>query len=226
MILFQNVTKIYPQNIVALDNVSLKVEDGEFVAIVGRSGAGKTTLLKLLLAEERPNQGKIFFGDIEVSNANSRDFPKFRQKIGTVFQDYKLFPSKTLYENIAYVMEMLGRSPREIARDIPQILEIVGLASRAHNWPAQLSGGEQQRAALARAIAHRPQVILADEPTGNLDPYNTQDIIKLLKKIHELGATVLLATHHKEIIDSLDKRVITLEAGKIIRDEKIGRFVL
>ena len=226
MISFQNLTKIYPPNIVALDNVSFNVEDKEFVCIVGRSGAGKTTLLKLLLAVEKPTQGKIFFENDDLFNIQSEKLPEFRRKIGVIFQDYKLLPSKTVYENVAYVMELMGRSDREISREIPQILKIVELEGRSHNFPAQLSGGDQQRAAVARAIAHRPQVILADEPTGNLDPYNTQDLIRLLKKINKLGTTIILATHDKEIIDSLKERVITLERGRLIRDEKEGRFMI
>ena len=226
MISFQNLTKIYPPNIVALDNVSFDVKEKEFVCIVGRSGAGKTTLLKLLLAIEKPTRGKIFFGNEELFKIDHEDLSKFRRKIGVIFQDYKLLPSKTVYENVAYVMELMGRSDREISREIPQILKIVELEGRSHNFPAQLSGGEQQRAAVARAIAHRPQVILADEPTGNLDPYNTQDLIRLLKKINELGTTIILATHNKEIIDSLKERVITLERGRLIRDEKEGRFII
>ena len=226
MISFQNLTKIYPPNIVALDNVSFNVEDKEFVCIVGRSGAGKTTLLKLLLAVEKPTQGKIFFENDDLFNIQSEKLPEFRRKIGVIFQDYKLLPSKTVYENVAYVMELMGRSDREISREIPQILKIVELEGRSHNFPAQLSGGDQQRAAVARAIAHRPQVILADEPTGNLDPYNTQDLIRLLKKINKLGTTIILATHDKEIIDSLKERVITLERGRLIRDEKEGRFII
>ncbi|PIR01965.1 MAG: cell division ATP-binding protein FtsE [Candidatus Nealsonbacteria bacterium CG_4_9_14_0_2_um_filter_37_38] len=226
MIKFQNITKVYPQNIIAINNVSFDIKEKEFVCIVGRSGAGKTTLLKLLLAIEQPTRGKIFFEGKDISKINSRNLPKFRRKIGAIFQDYKLLPSKTVYENIAYVMELMGRSDREIARETLQILEIVELENRSHNFPNQLSGGEQQRAAIARAIAHRPQLILADEPTGNLDPYHTQDIIRLLKKIHKLGTTVILATHHGEIIDSLKERVVTLEQGEIIRDEEKGRFII
>lgn len=231
MIKFQSVTKIYPgheenPSIVALENISFEVKEKEFVSIVGRSGAGKTTLLKLLLAEEKPTQGEIFFDGQNVNNLKTNQLPQLRRKIGAVFQDYKLLNSKTTYENIAYVMEVTGASDQEIARDIPQILEIVGLEDRANNFPAELSGGEKQRVAIARAIAHRPEVILADEPTGNLDPYHTLDIIRLLLKIQEMGTTLILATHNKEIINRLGKRVITLEAGRIIRDEERGRFIL
>lgn len=231
MIKFQSVTKIYPDHrenppIKALENISFEVKEKEFVSIVGRSGAGKTTLLRLLLAEEKPTQGEIFFDGQKVNNLKLNQLPQLRRKIGAVFQDYKLLPSKTTYENIAYVMEVTGATDEEIKRDIPQILEIVGLKERANNFPIELSGGEKQRVAIARAIAHRPKVILADEPTGNLDPYHTLEIIRLLLKIQEMGTTLILATHNREIINRLGKRVITLEKGRIIRDEEKGRFIL
>lgn len=229
MISFQNVTKIYHSGskpITALQNISFEVKPKEFVSIVGRSGAGKTTLFRLLLAEERPTKGKIFFDGMDVHEINFKDLPKLRRKIGAVFQDYKLLSSKTAYENIAYVLGIMGRSNQEIVSDVSKVLEIVELSDRAHNFPAELSGGEKQRVAIARSFIHRPQVILADEPTGNLDPYHTQDIIHLLLKVHELGTTVILATHNKEMINSLGKRVVTLEEGRIVRDEEEGRFIL
>jgi len=232
MIKFQNVTKIYPQNSygsvakAALENISFKVDKKEFVSIVGRSGAGKTTLLKLLLAEEKPTKGRVFFDGQDVHKIKRAHLFKLRKRIGTVFQDYKLLPLKTAYENIAYVMEVIGYNDEEIARDVNEVLKIVGLADKAQNFPAELSGGESQRVAIARALIHRPDVIFADEPTGNLDPYNTSEILKLLLKIHELGTTVILATHNKEIINTLGRRVITLEDGKIIRDEERGRFII
>jgi len=232
MIKFEKVTKIYSNNskgghqTVALEDISFEVREKDFVSIAGRSGAGKTTLLRLILAEERPTQGKIFFDGEDVAKIKSGALPEFRRKIGAVFQDYKLLPSKTAHENIAYALEVTGASEEEIARDVPKVLEIVGLTERANNFPAELSGGEKQREAIARALISRPEVILADEPTGNLDPYHTLDIIRLLLKINELGTTVVLATHNKEIINSLGKRVITLEKGKLIRDEEKGRFIL
>jgi len=231
MISIQNITKIYPSHsggkpTVALNNVSFKINGTEFVSIVGKSGAGKTTLLKLILAEEKPTKGRIFFHDLDVHKIKKSCLPRLRQKIGIVFQDYKLFSSKTTYENIAYVMEIMGAKEEEIQRDVPQVLEIVGLADKADNFPSELSGGEKQRAALARALIHRPDVILADEPTGNLDPYHTFDIIRLLNKIYELGTTVILATHNKEVINNLGKRVITLDEGRVVRDEERGRFIL
>jgi len=225
MISFQAVTKIFPPNILALENVSFEIKPKEFVSIAGKSGAGKTTLLRILLVEEKPTKGRIFLDGQDLSKIEPARLPQLRRKIGAVFQDYKLLPSKTTYENIAYVMEVIGATEKEIARDVNQVLEIVGLEKRAQNFPAELSAGERQRAAIARALIHRPDVILADEPTGNLDPYNALDIIRLLLKIHELGTTVILATHNKEIINSLGKRVITLEEGRVIRDEERGRFV-
>jgi cell division transport system ATP-binding protein len=180
----------------------------------------------LLLAEEKPTQGRIFFDGQDVHKIKKSKLPNFRRRIGTVFQDYKLLPSKTAYENVAYAMEVIGKSDAEISRDVPVVLNIVGLTDRANNFPQELSGGEKQRVAIARALIHRPEVILADEPTGNLDPYHALDIIRLLQKINEIGTTVILATHNKEIINNLGKRVITLEGGKIIRDEKRGRFIL
>ncbi|HUW71818.1 MAG TPA: cell division ATP-binding protein FtsE [Candidatus Humimicrobiaceae bacterium] len=226
MISFQHVTKIYSRNTVAVEDVSFDVKEKEFISVVGKSGAGKTTLLKLLLAEEKPTQGKVFFEGKNIAEIKAGKLPEFRREIGAVFQDYKLLPSKTTYENVAYALEVIGASDREITRDVPKVLEIVGLTEKANNFPEELSGGERQRAAIARALIHRPEVILADEPTGNLDPYHSLDIIRLLLKIQEMGTTIILATHNKETINSLGKRVITLENGRVIRDEEKGRFIL
>jgi len=226
MIKFQNVSKIYSPKAAALDGVSFEVKEKEFVSIVGKSGSGKTTLFKLILAEEKPTSGRIFFDSQEVQKIKTKELPELRRKIGAVFQDYKLLHSKTVYENIAYAMEVIGASDQEVKRDVAEALEIVGLTNRTNNFPVELSGGEKQRVAIARALIHRPEVILADEPTGNLDPYNTLDIMRLLLKINEAGTTVVLATHNRDIINSLDKRVITLQDGKIIRDEENGRFIL
>jgi cell division transport system ATP-binding protein len=231
MIKFENVSKIYTASskssqIVALDEVSFSVAKGEFVSIVGRSGAGKTTLLKLLLGEEKPTKGSVFFEEQDICKIKSEHMPLVRRRMGAVFQDYKLIPSKKTFENVAYALEVIGATNEDICRDVPQVLEIVGLSERANNFPRELSGGEKQRAAIARALIHRPDVILADEPTGNLDPYNASDIIKLLVKINEMGTTVILATHDKQVINSLGKRVITLDNGRIIRDEEKGRFIL
>ncbi len=229
MISFQKISKTYQLDskaIHALRDVSFEVQPKEFISIVGRSGAGKTTLLKLLLAEEKPSAGIISFEGQNVHQIKPENLPKFRREIGVVFQDYKLLPTKTTFENIAYVMEVMGAPDAEIRNDVAKVLDIVGLADRASSFPAELSGGERQRAAIARALIHRPQVILADEPTGNLDPYHTKEIIRLLAKVNEMGTTVVLATHNQDIINALEKRVITLEEGKVIRDEERGRFTL
>jgi cell division transport system ATP-binding protein len=222
MIKFQKVTKIYPPNTVALDEVSFEVRKGEFVSIVGRSGAGKTTLIKLLLREEEPTSGKILFEGRDILSIPKKELPLYRQRIGVIFQDYKLLPSKNVYENVAYAMEVMGAGEKEIKRDVPKVLEMVGLEDKAYNFPAELSGGEKQRTAIARALIIRPDVLVADEPTGNLDPYHTKDIIDLLCKINSFGTTIILATHDKSIVNSLNKRVVTLEKGKVIRDEEEG----
>lgn len=226
MIKFENVSKIYTPDSYAVKDIWLDIEDEEFICLVGKCGAGKTTLLKLLLAEEKPSRGKVFFGNKDIHKIKAHHLPELRRKIGVIFQDYKLLPSRNVFENVAYVMEVMGVKDEDIRRDVPQILEIVGLTERANNFPVELSGGESQKVAIARALIHRPQVIIADEPTGNLDPYCTQDIINLLKKINELGTTVILATHNKEVVNSLKKRVITLEDGRIIKDEQRGKFIL
>ncbi|RLC33963.1 MAG: cell division ATP-binding protein FtsE [Candidatus Nealsonbacteria bacterium] len=229
MISFRDVTKIYQSGsepIFALQDISFDVKPEEFVSIVGRSGAGKTTLLKIFLAEESPTQGSVFFEGANIHKFSFSELSCFRRNIGAVFQDYKLFPQKTTFENISYILEVMGASEEEIQESCPKVLEIVGLQDRANSYPAELSGGEKQRAAIARALIHKPKVILADEPTGNLDPYHTRDIIRLLDKINQMGTTVILATHDKDTINALGKRVITLEEGKIIRDEERGRFIL
>lgn len=229
MISFQKVTKIYHsdgRSITALKDVSFEIKPKEFVSIVGRSGAGKTTLFRLLMAEEKPTEGSILFEGQDVHRISSGRLPFIRRKIGAIFQDYKLLSSKTAYGNITYIMEVMGASDKEIKSTVPQVLELVGLDQRANNFPEELSGGEKQRVAIARAMVHRPDVILADEPTGNLDPIHTQEIIRLLTKINEMGTTVVLATHNKEIVNGLKKRVVTLEWGQIIRDEAQGKFII
>jgi len=229
MILFQNVTKIYQINskeIYSLKNISFEIEKGEFVLIVGKSGAGKTTLLKLLIAEEKPTQGKIFFEKEEINKMNSKQICLLRRKIGVVFQDYKLLPSKTVFENVSYVLEILGTPWKKIKDDVTQVLDIVGLLDKKDAFPLMLSGGEAQRVAIARALIHRPKIIWADEPTGNLDPYNTLEIIRVLEKIHQMGTTLALTTHNKEVVNKLKKRVITIGEGEIKRDEEEGRFTL
>ncbi len=231
MIFFNKVSKVYPAHLakkesVVFNDISFKVERGEFVVIVGKSGSGKTTLFRMLLAEEQPTSGKIFFNDQNISEIPNGKLYKLRRKIGMVFQDYKLLPQKTVYENLSYIMEALGISDEEINKNIPELLDLVDLSARAYNCPEELSGGEQQRVAIARALICKPEVVLADEPTGNIDPYQTRDIIDLLMKINEAGVTVVLATHDKEIINRINKRVITIKEGGTIEDELSGRFKL
>ncbi|MEN9342119.1 MAG: cell division ATP-binding protein cell division transport system ATP-binding protein [Candidatus Parcubacteria bacterium] len=226
MIVFQSVYKLYGNNSTALEDVSFQISPGEFVSLAGRSGAGKSTVTKLLIGEEKPTKGRVFFGQYEVNRLKSTELPAFRRHIGIVFQDFRLLPTKTAYENVAFAMEVAGRSQREIDELVPQVLDMVGLGERLKNFPHQLSGGEQQRVAIARALVHRPEVIIADEPTGNLDPFHTWEIINLLLKINELGTTLILATHDKEIINNLNKRVLTFDRGRLVRDEEKGKYLL
>jgi cell division transport system ATP-binding protein len=226
MIFFDKVSKIYAPGSAALENVTLTIEPGEFISVVGQSGAGKSTLLKLLLAEEKPSEGNVFFESLNMSDLKLAELSSVRQRIGTVFQDFRLLPNKTAYENIAFAMEVAGQLDENIVSDVPQVLELVGLVDKAWHFPHELSGGEKQRVAIARAIVNRPDVVIADEPTGNLDPVNTWEIVKLLAKINELGTVIVLATHNRDIINALGKRVVTLEKGRVIRDEKEGKYVL
>ena len=226
MIVIEKVSKVYSDSSRALDGVSLTIQPKEFVSIVGHSGAGKTTLLKMILAEERPTEGTVFFGSTNVHSLKRHKLHEYRRKIGSIFQDFRLLPYKTAYENIAFAMEMAGREDEEIAADVPYVLEMVALADKMWNFPHELSGGEKQRVAIARAIVNQPEVIIADEATGNLDPINTYEIVQILKKINDLGTTVILTTHNKGVIDSLGKRVVTLERGRIIRDDPTGKYVL
>ncbi|OGI86344.1 cell division ATP-binding protein FtsE [Candidatus Nomurabacteria bacterium RIFCSPLOWO2_01_FULL_39_17] len=226
MIYFNNVTKVYNKDLVALDDVTLTVSPGEFVSVVGHSGAGKTTLVKMILAEDTPSSGTVFFESTNVHKLKSHDLTKLRRRIGVVFQDFKLLTNKTAYENIAFAMEAVGKSDQEIASDVPHVLELVDLGSRTYHFPHQMSGGEKQRLAIARAIINQPELIIADEPTGNLDPINTYEVVQILKKINDLGTTVILTTHNRGVIDSVGKRVITMEKGKIIRDDKEGKYVI
>jgi len=214
VIYFNNVSKAYKDGL-ALDDITLKIVAGEFVSIIGHSGAGKTTLTKMIVADENPSQGTVFFESINVHELKSKDLTKLRRRIGVVFQDFKLLSNKTAYENIAFAMEAVGKTDEEIKSDVPHVLELVDLSSRLHHFPNQMSGGEQQRLAIARAIINQPELIIADEPTGNLDPINTHEIVQILKKINDLGTTVILATHNRGVIDSVGKRVVTMEKGKI-----------
>ncbi len=231
MIFFNNITKVYPPYLtkkekVVLDNVSFKVEKGEFVSLVGSSGAGKTTLFNILLGEEEPTSGRVFIEDTDVHKASPADSCRIKRRIGTIFQDYRLLSSKTVYENIAYAMEVTGVSDEEIERYVPEVLDTVGLLEHAMHFPYQLSGGEKQRTAIARALIHDPDVILADEPTGDLDPYNAKEVLNLLLDINKEGTTVILATHNKEVINGLRRRVVTLKDGRVASDSKQGRFTL
>lgn len=226
MIFFDNISKIYNHNSVALRNVNLKIQPKEFVSIVGSSGAGKTTLIKLLLREEDPTEGRVFLDGIELTALKKNQLHHVRRKIGTVFQDFKLLPDRTAYENVAFAMEAAGRHNEEIEEDVPQALELVGLTDKVNNFPHQLSGGEKQRVAIARALVNRPDVVLADEPTGNLDPINTWEIVRLLEKINMLGKTVVLASHDKEIINNIGKRVVVFEKGEIISDQENGKYLV
>ncbi|OGI60595.1 cell division ATP-binding protein FtsE [Candidatus Nomurabacteria bacterium RIFCSPHIGHO2_01_FULL_37_25] len=219
VIYFNNVSKIY-KDATALDDVTFTVAAGEFVSIVGHSGAGKTTLAKMIVADDNPSLGTVFFESVNVHKLKNKDLTKLRRRIGVVFQDFRLLLNKTAYENIAFAMEAVGKTDLEIASDVPHVLELVDLSHRMHHFPNQMSGGEQQRLAIARAIINQPELIIADEPTGNLDPVNTHEIVQILKKINDLGTTVILATHNHGVVDSIGKRVITMENGKIIKDTK------
>jgi len=223
---FENVSKKYADNSVALSEVSFAINTSEFVSIVGPSGAGKTTLLKMLLAEEKPTDGKVYLHDIDVHSLSGEDINQVRRKIGVVFQDFRLLSHKNVYENIAFAMEAAGRRDEEIESDVPHVLELVDLSNKIWNFPHQLSGGEKQRVAIARAIVNQPEIMIADEPTGNLDPSNTYDIVQIFKKINDLGTTVILTTHNKGVIDSIGRRVITIQDGRIIKDDPSGKYIL
>jgi len=226
MIYFNNVTKKYKDNTTSLEDISFSITQGEFVSIVGHSGAGKTTLTKLILAEEAPSDGSVFFESTNIHKLSSKDLTNFRRKVGVVFQDFRLLANKTAYENIAFTMEAIGKEDSEIVEDVKHILELVDLSSKARHFPHQLSGGEKQRLAIARAIINQPDIIIADEPTGNLDPINTNEVVNLLKKINDLGTTVILTTHNRSVLDKIKTRVITLENGRLVRDDKDGKYML
>ncbi len=226
MIYYDNVTKTYGSASPAVHAVTLSIQPGEFVSIVGHSGAGKTTLLKMLFAEVRPTEGDVYFREHPISGFRTAELLKLRRNIGTIFQDFRLIPTKNVYENIAFALEVAGRSDEDIEADVPHVLELVGLPDKLWSFPSQLSGGEQQRVAIARAIVNQPDVLIADEPTGNLDPINAHDVVEILKKINDLGTTVLLTTHNKSVVDSIGRRVVTMDQGRIIRDDAQGKYVL
>ncbi|MEN9604626.1 MAG: hypothetical protein RJB39_311 [Candidatus Parcubacteria bacterium] len=226
MLKFNNVTKLYHTGDIALKDINLHIKPKEFVSIVGHSGAGKTTLLKLILGEEAPTEGELYFEDMNIHQLKKKLINLYRRRVGTVFQDFRLLPDKTAYENVAFAMEAAGRDDEEILSDVPHALELVGLKHKAHNFPDELSGGEKQRVAIARAIVNQPDMIIADEPTGNLDPVNTYEIIQLLKKINDLGTTILLTTHNVGVIENLGRRVITIKDGRIALDSLEGKYIL
>jgi cell division transport system ATP-binding protein len=226
VIYFNNVSKVYNKDSVALDDINLTINRGEFVSIVGHSGSGKTNLIKLILADTKPTSGTVFFESTNIHTLNGKDLTNLRRKIGAVFQDFKLLSNKTAYENIAFAMEAAGKTDEEIAIDVPHVLDLVDLTHRIYHFPHEMSGGEQQRLAIARAIINQPELIVADEPTGNLDPINTYEVIQILKKINDLGTTIIMTTHNRGVIDSVGGRVITMEKGKMIRDDKNGKYIL
>lgn len=226
MIHFQNVSKMYPPDGVGVKNVNLRIQPGEFVSVIGQSGTGKTTLVRLLIADERPSSGTLHIGDWDITRIKDREVPFLRRQIGVVFQDFKLLPQKTVWENISFALEVAGVPGKRIKMVVPNVLKIVGLDGKADRYPKQLSGGEQQRVAIARSLVHRPKVLVADEPTGNLDALNTREIIDLLLKINEFGTTVLLVTHNREIVNGLHRRVVTIDHGTVVADHEVGRYFL
>jgi cell division transport system ATP-binding protein len=226
MIKLDNVSKIYRDKVKVVKNVSLAVQPGEFVSIVGQSGAGKTTIVRLLIGEERADEGQVVVGDWDITKIGRREVPYLRRQIGVIFQDFKLLPKKTLEENVSFALQVSGGAPAKIKKIVPSVLKIVGLEGEKHRYPNEVSGGEQQRAAIARALVHQPKILLADEPTGNLDAINANDIINLLLRINKFGTTVILVTHNKEIVNRLDKRVVTMDHGQIISDQEHGKYLL
>ncbi|MCB9798201.1 cell division ATP-binding protein FtsE [Candidatus Nomurabacteria bacterium] len=226
MISLESVSKKYNRKSVALEDVSLFIEPGEMVSIVGQSGSGKTTLVKLLIAEERASSGRVKIGDWDITRVSRRDVPLLRRQIGVIFQDFKLLAKKTVYENVAFALQVAGESPFRIREVVPEVIEIVGLQDKMSRYPHQLSGGEQQRVVIARSLVHRPKIIVADEPTGNLDAINTQEIIDILSKINDFGTTILLVTHNKDVVNHLRKRVITIHGGQIVSDQQSGKYRL
>ncbi len=225
MIVFKNIFKSYLPDEYALQGINFNIKAGEFVSLIGESGAGKTTLAKLLIAEERPSKGTITVGGWDISNIKSSEVPQLRRQIGVVFQDFKLLPKKTVFENVAFALEVCGYPSNDINEVVPHVLKLVGLENKLERYPRQLSGGEQQRVVIARAMAHRPKILVADEPTGNLDALNSQDVLELLLKINEMGTTVILVTHNRQMVNMIKRRVIHLEEGMITADKEAGRYV-
>lgn len=224
MIEYINISKKYSSGVMALSNINLRIKKGEFVFLVGQSGAGKTSLVKLLLKEVEPTKGKIMVNGTDITKIRSKEIPFIRRSIGVVFQDFRLLPNKTIFENVAFAKEIIGASPRDTKRQVSSVLNLVGLSDKEDCYPNELSGGEQQRISIARAIVNKPDVVVADEPTGNLDPDTSWEIMKLLKEINKTGTTVIMVTHAKEIVNFMKRRVIALEGGKIVRDEERGVY--
>lgn len=220
----KNISKQYPNGVVALQSVNLEVKKGEFVFLVGLSGAGKSTFMKMLLKEEEPTSGELVLDDQDITHLHRRRIPFVRRKMGVVFQDFRLLANKTVYENVAYAMEILGERSKDIRRQVPMVLSLVGLSDKAKHYPNQLSGGEQQRVSIARAMINNPPLLIADEPTGNLDPDTSWEIMKLLRQINRRGTTIIMATHDKEIVDTMKRRVITLDRGTVVRDHSKGGY--
>ena len=226
MVKFENVNKTYGEDIVGLKDINLHIKPKEFVSIVGQSGAGKSTMVKLLIAEEQATEGKVIIGGWDITHLRKSRKPILRRQIGVVFQDFKLLPQKTVFENVAFAAEVCGEKRKRIKEIVPKVLEIVGLEDKLDRYPKQLSGGERQRVVIARSLIHRPKLLIADEPTGNLDSLNTKEIIDLLLRINSFGTTVILVTHNKDVVNSLRKRVIVLSEGKISSDKERGRYVI
>lgn len=224
MIRMRRVTKVYKGNVYALEDITLDIERGEFAFLVGPSGSGKTTFIKLLIKEEAPSSGQIYIADTNINQMRKWKVPYLRRKIGCVFQDFKLLPHKTVFQNVAYAMEVTGKSRRVTDQQVPEVLKLVGLGHKLDAFPDELSGGEQQRVAIARAFINRPPILLADEPTGNVDPSLGEGLVRLLEKINDSGTTVIMSTHDKEIVNTFRKRVIALENGRIIRDQDRGVY--
>ncbi|NLM05053.1 MAG: cell division ATP-binding protein FtsE [Clostridiales bacterium] len=224
MIQFRNVSKVYNKGIQALTNINLTIEKGEFIFLVGPSGAGKSTFIKLLLKEEEPTQGSIIVDDVDITKLPRRKVPHLRRNISVVFQDFRLLPNKTVYENVAFAMEVIEAPSKEIRRQVPMILGMVGLSDKAKQYPNELSGGERQRVSIARSIVNNPSILIADEPTGNLDPETAWEIMKVLRQINRRGTTLVMATHAKDIVDTMQQRVVALEKGRIVRDEHRGAY--
>ncbi len=226
MIKLLNISKIYQPDVVALKDVNLHIKPGEFISIVGQSGTGKTTMVKVLTGEERVSSGRVLVGGWDITNIGQREVPWLRRQIGVIFQDFKLLPKKNLRENVSFALEVCGNTPTKISSIVPQVMKIVGLDDKQSRYPHEVSGGEKQRAAIARALVHRPKILLADEPTGNLDSINANEIIELLLRINRFGTTVVLVTHNREVVNKLKRRVVALDNGMVVSDQEVGKYIL